>query len=119
MKCNYKESCEKAEFIGYEPKEDLQAYNGIAYINDDGKIWIHDIDALSEKLGVKVEELEALNYNVEDYYKYEGLSLKATMDLCCKEEALSIFGGLPLDGDGLVYISDGMYMTKDGDIVEM
>jgi len=37
MKVNYEESCKKASFIGYESKPDPDAYNGVAYINKDGK----------------------------------------------------------------------------------
>ncbi|HHE9474311.1 hypothetical protein MY738_05580 [Haemophilus influenzae] len=107
MKVNYEESCKKASFIGYESKPDPDAYNGVAYINKDGKIWIHDI--------------EALNYNTEDYYKYEGISFEKIKALASQEEMLEIFGDLifeEISPCGMGYISDGVYISQSGDLID-
>ncbi len=121
MKVNYEESCKKASFIGYESKPDPDAYNGVAYINKDGKIWIHDIEALKLKLGVKDKELEALNYNTEDYYKYERISFEKIKALASQEEMLEIFGDLifeEISPCGMGYISDGVYISQSGDLID-
>lgn len=117
---DYQESCKKAEFLGYKPIPDPKAYREIAHINDDKKIWIHDIIALAIKLKAKTEEeLILFNYNVEDYYKYRKLTFEQTTVLACQEEMLEMFGDCPFDESGMTYLSDGMYMTESGNIIDM
>ena len=54
---------------GFEEVLDENAFNGRYFIKD-GKIWIHDIDALQDKLDVYDEyELEELGYDVDTYYE--------------------------------------------------
>ena len=74
---DYQESVLKAEFLDYQEVPDPNAFKGISYIKDDKK-WIFNIEALAIKLGVRTtEELDALGYNTEDYFKYYDLSFKA------------------------------------------
>ena len=57
-----------------------------------------------------------LNYNVEDYYKYRKLTFEQTTTLTCQEE---MFDDCPFDESGMAYLSDGVYMTENGDIIDM
>ncbi|QPB43608.1 hypothetical protein [Rodentibacter haemolyticus] len=115
----YQESIEKALILGYEPTEDPRAFaDGYVY-KKDGVIWIITTpEQLAIKLKVSIEELEKLGYSLDDYYEYQYLSPLETIRAAGRKEMLDIFSGLPTDAEGLVYLSDGMYMTEEGDIIE-
>lgn len=114
----YRESCEKAILLDYQAIKDPNAYLGISFVKDDKK-WIHDIEALAVSLGVSTEEsLEKLGYNCKDYWTYRNLSVSQIVDMIYREEMLEIFGGGVFDEFGMTYISDGVYMTEDGDLID-
>lgn len=103
---------------GYEPFEDPEAYGGEVFVKNDQK-WIHSISRLKHKLGVASDsELEALGYSVVDYNRYNSdekeFSRKVIMSSLANEEMLAIFGDCGADENGDVYLSDGIYMDKDG-----
>ena len=108
---------------GYEPFEDPEAYGGEVFVKDDRK-WIHSIGRLKHKLGVVTEgELEALGYSVADYNRFNSdekeFSLKVVMDsISANEELLEIFGDPSEYPGGLMYLSDGMYMDDEGNIID-
>ena len=107
---------------GYEPFEDPDAYGGEVFVKDDRK-WIHSIGRLKHKLGVVTDsELDALGYSVADYNLFNSdekeFSLKVALGTVSAEcELLEIFGDPSDYPDGLIYLSDGMYMDEDGNIV--
>ncbi len=56
--------------LGFEEKLDPNTYKGKFYTKN-GLIWIHDIDALKDKLDIdSYEDLRKLNYDVDTYCKY-------------------------------------------------
>lgn len=113
----YEESCRKAIAVGYKPIENDIAYGDIFFVKDDKK-WIHHIEKLKFRLGMETdEELEELGYNCEDYYRYKDLSYQETLNCLAQKEMLEIFGDLPFV-NGMVYLSDGFYMTEDGDLID-
>jgi hypothetical protein len=74
MKMDYLKNIELAVSLGFEEVSDENAYKGRYYIKN-GIIWIHDIDALKHKLGgINDQELTALGYDVDSYYKYVDFS---------------------------------------------
>ncbi|MEE7540513.1 hypothetical protein G8O18_22640, partial [Enterobacter kobei] len=78
-----------------------------AYYVKDGKIWIFDIVALKQKLGVSSnEELEAQDYDVETYLSLE----KEPNELAALYEDMAVE-----DGEA-VYLEGGMYLYPDGSI---
>ena len=120
----YTESCEKAKVLGYKEKISDRAYNSDhTYYEKDGLKWIYVLDKLAHKLGISEseakEKLKELGYNIDDYYAYVDIPLKDLYPLVSREELLGIFSGLPFDANGMVYLSDGMYMTEEGDIVDL
>ncbi|MBT1443082.1 hypothetical protein KJI95_00880 [Shewanella sp. JM162201] len=74
MKMDYLKNIELAVSLGFEEVPDENAYKGRYYIKN-GIIWIHDIGALKHKLGdISDQELAALGYDVDSYYKYVDFS---------------------------------------------
>ncbi|NQZ30529.1 MAG: hypothetical protein HRU06_04600 [Oceanospirillaceae bacterium] len=70
MKMDYFKNIELALSLGFEEVIDENAYRGKCYIKNN-IIWIHNIEALKEKLSVcNDRELRSLNYDVDSYYKY-------------------------------------------------
>lgn len=85
MMMDYLKNINLAISLGFEEKLDPNAYKGKLYTKN-GLIWIHDIDALKnklvkdkiiedktieDKLGIdSYEDLRKLNYDVDTYFKY-------------------------------------------------
>ncbi|MDQ1209789.1 hypothetical protein QE380_002712 [Acinetobacter baylyi] len=116
-------SKQRAVENGYEPFEDPEAYGGEVFVKDDCK-WIHSIGRLKHKLGVVTDdELEALGYSVVDYNRFNSdekeLSRKILMEsISANEEILEIFGDPSDYSGGLMYLSDGMYMDDEGNVID-
>lgn len=67
---DYLKNINLAISLGFEEKLDPNAYKRKFYTKN-GLIWIHDIDALKDKLGIdSYEDLRKLNYDVDTYCKY-------------------------------------------------
>lgn len=65
---NFNKSEQLAIKSGFEMVIDENAYNGRYFIQD-GKKWIHNIDALKRQLGTSSDsEVEEKGYDVEAYY---------------------------------------------------
>lgn len=102
---------------GYEPFEDPEAYGGEVFIKNDIK-WIHSIDRLKAKLGVETdEELEHLGYSTKDYYRFNS-DEEEYAPVRVRLEMLDIFGDPSDYLGGLMYLSDGMYMDDEGNIID-
>lgn len=70
MKMDYARNVQLALSLGFEEREDHNAYKGKYYVKH-GIIWIHDISALKAKLKIRSDnELRELNYDVDSYHKY-------------------------------------------------
>lgn len=70
MSRKYNASEQLAYDLGYRARYKDGAYNG-RYFYKNGKIWIHDIDALKYRLGVKDDDdLKDMGYDVRAYYRY-------------------------------------------------
>ena len=68
-------------------------------------------------------ENSALGYSVADYNRFNSdekeFSLKVVMDsISANEELLEIFGDPSEYPGGLMYLSDGMYMDDEGNIID-
>lgn len=104
---NKKHSVFKALSMGFEKILDERGYDNGAYYVKDGKIWIFDIVALKQKLGISSnEELEAQDYDVETYLSLE----KEPNELAALYEDMAVE-----DGEA-VYLEGGMYLYPDGSI---
>lgn len=123
MLFNYKESCEKAQALGYESVEDVKAFLGTVYVKDSLK-WIHCIEALRRELGVTTDQLlEELGYNINDYYEYRNVPLDEVQVVACRRELQDMFDCLSdaavfIDGDSVTYLCDGLYITEDGELID-
>lgn len=121
-------SKQRAVQNGYEPFEDPEAYGGEVFVKEDRK-WIHSIGRLKYKLGVAAdEELESLGYSVSDYYLYNSDEKEFSQNTALKSvsvklnainvEMLKIFDDNSIDyPNGLISLSDGMYINIDGNII--
>lgn len=111
MKMNYGKSVELALAKGYQEIADPHAYRGVCFVKD-GLIWIHDIEALKNSLGLTSnEDLQKMNYDVEAYQKYKDY----TNEMADKEMQM-LYGNLCVEVGEPVYLMDGMYLFPDGSI---
>lgn len=111
MKMNYTKSVELALALGYEEIIDENAYQGKYYIKN-GKKWIHVIEALKAKLGVKSnDELIALDYDVENYHRYKDHTNKM-VDNFLKE----LYSAITHSEGEATYMYDGCWLYPDGTI---
>ncbi|MNC66142.1 hypothetical protein D3C75_1165110 [compost metagenome] len=111
---NYQKSVELAKALGYEGIPDESAYKGI-YYSKNGRIWIHDIEALKASLGsISSKELESLGYDVDAYNKYKNHTNEMADD-----EIKSLYSELSPGEDEPAYLMDGMYLFPDGSIREI
>ena len=109
MKMDYERSVDLALSLGYEEVHDINAYNEFYYIRNN-KIWIHDIEALKLKLRVKSdEELEQLNYDVENYYRFHNYT-NNMVDKFMKE----LYSQITHSKGEATYLHDGVWLLPDG-----
>ena len=105
--------------MGYRKVESEAGFNGSYYINvDKEKLWIHDIEALSTKMGGVKEVVEA-GYDVREHMKVRELSVEETQQLDrARKEMQNIFGDCPSDPYGRIYLGDGVYLDEDFDFID-
>ncbi len=113
MKMDYAKSVELALSLGYKEILDENAYKGKYFIKNE-KIWIHNIEALKEKLQVNSnEELIELGYDVDNYHAYKNHTNKMADD-----EMRNLYANIThLDGEA-TYLNDGMWLLPDGTMEE-
>ncbi|MFZ7296294.1 hypothetical protein ACLSZN_08605 [Avibacterium avium] len=147
---DYDLSCRKAQLVGYKEVHSVKGFLGSYFIKD-GKFWIHDLYLLLKKLGYRYDEelynnlsdkfkiiydgkikeiLEPLNYNVDDYRKYEKITLKTLignmLDDLSREWLITLIADrkiskldriyIDLEGNGIdpVILIEGVYLYPDG-----
>lgn len=71
MKMDYEYSVSLAKALGFTRVEDEKAYRKECFVKE-GKIWIHWIERLKDRLSVvEDEELRPLGYDLDSYRKYK------------------------------------------------
>jgi len=110
---DYTKNVELALHHGYEEVIDENAYKGRYFVKD-GKIWIHDIDALKIKMGVlSDDDLRPFNYQVDLYYKYRNYTNEMV-----NNEMKNLYEAIThCDGEA-TYLSDGVWLYPDGHMEE-
>lgn len=107
--------------LGYKRIRTSRGYKGFCYVKD-GKTWIHNIDALKDKLGVtNDQQLVDLNYAVEDYYKYSSYSnedIKSLPKSTARREMQGLYESIHVEEGEPVYLSDGVYLSASGRLFE-
>lgn len=117
----YRESCQKAELLGYKSIHDPRAYGGIYYTNDQGEIWIHRLANLALKMNFEtLGDAEEAGYAVDDYLEYVDLTPEELLDLLSKREMQNLYEELCIshDENELVYLSDGVYLNSEGEFID-
>ena len=109
----YEKNVELARYHGFKAIEDSKAYKGVYYIKND-KIWIHDIQALKNKLCINSDdELRDLGYEVDKYHFY-----KKYTDKMVDDEMKRIYTDIThCDGEP-TYLHDGVWLYPDGSMGE-
>lgn len=93
---NYNSSEQEAYDRGFRAIDEKEAYNGRYFVRD-GLIWIHNIDALMQKLSIHDEdELRDLDYDLDEYYK-DG---EAYQSLTPKQQRVKALGSKILENLG-------------------
>lgn len=114
MSFDFELSRKKALAADYKEIQDPQGFNGVYFIDNKGKKWIHDATKLARKMNIDdLEELEKSEYNLRDYLKYKNIDEKGVKKQVCRDELIEIFG----HSEEIMYISDGMWLTPEGDMV--
>jgi len=67
---SYRQSVLKALKNGFRPVDDPKSYRGIYFMKKKLK-WIHDIDELKSRLGIRQDkDLTSRGYDVNAYYQH-------------------------------------------------
>ncbi|MCY9797065.1 hypothetical protein B9P84_16805 [Citrobacter braakii] len=114
--------------LGYEAIPDQEAYTGAYFIKDDKK-WIFNIVGLKKTLNVTSDdELRVQDYDVDMYFEIRGNWSKyqdmifASDDITPSpnNELTSIYLNLQVTEEPgeMVYLSDGMWLDSNGQIVQ-
>lgn len=115
---DYQQSCEKAKLLGYEAISDPMAYRGVSF-QKDGQKYILSKSHLKAKLGVtKDEQLEFLSYNVDEYNEFKDVPNAEIPRILTRKELLAIFEDCNVNEMGLRYLSDSIYLTEEGDLID-
>ena len=114
MSLDFELSRKKALAADYKEVPDPKGFNGVYFIDSRGKKWIHHAEKLARKMNVvNLEELEKADYNLNDFFKYKDLDENGVIKQVCRDELIDIFG----HNEEMTYLSDGMWLTPEGDIV--
>lgn len=114
MFLDFELSRKKALAAEYKEVHDPKGFNGVYFIDNRGKKWIHHAEKLARKMNVvNLEELEKVDYNLNDFFKYKDLDENGVIKQVCRDELIDIFG----HNEEMTYLNDGMWLTPEGDIV--
>lgn len=114
MSFDFELSRKKALAADYKEVYDSKGFNGVYFVDNKGKKWIHHAGKLAKKMDIDdLEELEKVDYNLSDFFKYKDLDESGVRKQVCRDELISIFG----PSEEMTYLNDGMWLTPEGDIV--
>ena len=114
MSFDFELSRKKALAADYKEVNDSKGFNGVYFVDNKGKKWIHHAGKLAKKMDIDdLKELEKVDYNLNDFFKYKDLDVSGVRKQVCRDELIDIFG----PNEEMTYLSDGMWLTPEGDIV--
>lgn len=114
MSFDFELSRKKALAADYKEVYESKGFNGVYFVDNKGKKWIHHVGKLAKKMDIDdLEELEKADYNLNDFFKYKDLDESGVRKQVCRDELISIFG----HSEEMTYLNDGMWLTPEGDIV--